>query len=131
MKISTVTAYGLTNQGRTARTLRAASAASFMRGSRRRLAEEAGWPEKQDRGQGPGAHQLLHRRRKEYGAHRFGHRDQDPAHEGAGQAAHAADDDNVERGHGEPEAARRLEGQDRRDEGSRGAHARGANAEGG
>src|SRR5262244_2997949 len=131
MKISTVTAYGLTNQGSATRTPRATSAASFMRRSGRRPAEEAGRPQEQYRDQEPEAHPLLHRRREEHGAHRFRHRDQDPAHEGARKAAHPADDNDVERGHGEPETARRLERQDRRDEGSRGAHARRADAEGG
>ena len=42
-----------------------------------------------------------------------------------------ADDDDVERGHRERQARRRLERQDRRDERARRAHAGGADAEGG
>src|SRR6266536_4371398 len=94
---------------------RAGSGAS-CRGSARRLAEEAGGAEEQDGDEEAEAHQLFHRGREEDGAHRFGDRDEDAAGEGSGKTSHPPDDDDVERGDGQPETARGLKGQDGGDE---------------
>src|SRR5258705_801114 len=123
MKIITVMRYEPTNHGSAARMATASRMRSFTPGSARGLAEEAGRAEEQDGDEETEAHQLLHGRREEDGAHRLGERDENAAHEGSGQASHAPDDDDVERGDGQPEPARGLYRQDGRDERAPGAHA--------